>query len=59
MVGFELGILSTFSNFFSSETIEYELARNLPLVDRLLSDVTYQSADNLVNTLLYTYPNLK
>ena len=43
------------------ETIKYELANNKPLVDRLLSDITYQSADNLVDGLTkaneegYTY----
>ena len=38
--------------FFSNrETIEYELARNKALVDRLLSDISYQSADNLVDGL--------
>ena len=31
----------------SSDTIKYELTRNLPLLDRVLSDVPYQSADNL------------
>ena len=45
----------------SSETIQYELERNKHLVDRLLSDITYQSADNLVDALTkaeeegYTY----
>jgi hypothetical protein len=34
-----------------SETIKHELERNRPLVDRLLSDITYQSADNLVDGL--------
>ena len=34
-----------------SETIQYELERNKHLVDRLLSDITYQSADNLVDGL--------
>ncbi len=44
-----------------SETIQYELERNKHLVDRLLSDITYQSADNLVDGLTkaeeegYTY----
>ena len=48
-------------NKFSSETIQYELERNKHLVDRLLSDITYQSADNLVDALTkaeeegYTY----
>ena len=43
------------------ETILKELDRNRPLVDRLLSDITYQSADNLVDGLTkieeegYTY----
>lgn len=43
------------------ETIKYELAHNKALVDRLLSDITYQSADNLVDGLTkaneegYTY----
>ena len=44
-----------------SDTILHELDRNRPLVDRLLSDITYQSADNLVDGLTkleeegYTY----
>ena len=33
------------------ETVKYELERNKPLVDRILSDITYQSADNLVDGL--------
>ena len=33
------------------DTIKYELDRNLPIVDRLLSDISYQSADNLVDGL--------
>lgn len=43
------------------ETIQYELERNKHLVDRLLSDITYQSANNLVDGLTkaeeegYTY----
>ena len=43
------------------DTIKYQLANNKPLVDRLLSDITYQSADNLVDGLTkaeeegYTY----
>ena len=43
------------------ETIKHELEHNLPLVERLLSDITYQSADNLVDGLTraheegYTY----
>jgi hypothetical protein len=47
--------------FVFSDTIQYELDRNRPLVDRLLSDITYQSADNLVDGLTkaeeegYTY----
>ena len=36
-----------------SETIQYELERNKHLVDRLLSDITYQSADNLVSATLH------
>ena len=46
---------------FSRDTIVHELDRNRPLVDRLLSDITYQSADNLVDGLTkieeegYTY----
>ena len=46
-----------FSLFFSifitlfSDTIKHELERNKPLVDRILSDITYQSADNLVDGL--------
>jgi hypothetical protein len=53
-------ILRQLFNFFR-ETIKYELANNKPLVDRLLSDITYQSADNLVDGLTkaneegYTY----
>ena len=52
--------MKTYSNIFR-ETIEYELKRNKELVDRLLSDITYQSADNLVDGLTkleeegYTY----
>jgi hypothetical protein len=48
-------------DYYPTETIQYELERNQPLVDRLLSDVTYQSADNLVDGLTraeeegYTY----
>ena len=38
-------------NHIFRETIKHELERNLPLVDRLLSDVSYQSADNLVDGL--------
>ncbi len=44
-----------------SDTIQYELERNKHLVTRLLSDITYQSADNLVDGLTkaeeegYTY----
>ena len=34
-----------------SDTIKHELERNKPLVDRILSDITYQSADNLVDGL--------
>ena len=34
---------------FLSDTIKHELERNKPLVDRILSDITYQSADNLVS----------
>ena len=47
--------------FACRETIQFELERNRPLVDRLLSDITYQSADNLVDGLTkadeegYTY----
>ena len=43
------------------DTIRHELERNKPLVDRILSDITYQSADNLVDGLTkaeeegYTY----
>ena len=33
------------------DTIKHELERNKPLVDRILSDITYQSADNLVDGL--------
>ena len=48
-------------HFHCSETILHELERNRPLVERLLSDITYQSADNLVDGLTkleeegYTY----
>ena len=38
-------------DYYPVETIQYELDANRPLVDRLLSDVTYQSADNLVDGL--------
>ena len=44
-----------------SDTIKHELERNKPLIDRILSDITYQSADNLVDGLTkaeeegYTY----
>ena len=34
-----------------SATIQSELERNRHLVERLLSDVSYQSADNLVDGL--------
>ena len=37
--------------FYVSDTIKHELERNKPLVDRILSDITYQSADNLVDGL--------
>ena len=43
------------------DTIKHELERNKPLIDRILSDITYQSADNLVDGLTkaeeegYTY----
>ena len=54
--------LNEYVNFhFFRETILKELDRNRPLVDRLLSDITYQSADNLVDGLTkieeegYTY----
>ena len=33
------------------DTIKYELERNMPIVNRLLSDISYQSADNLVDGL--------
>jgi len=48
-------------DYYPTETILHELDRNRPLVDRLLSDITYQSADNLVDGLTkieeegYTY----
>ncbi|TRY80618.1 hypothetical protein TCAL_13247 [Tigriopus californicus] len=48
-------------DYYPSETIQYELERNKHLVERLLSDITYQSADNLVDGLTkaeeegYTY----
>ena len=35
----------------SSEAVKYELEHNKSLVRRLLSDVSYQSADNLVDGL--------
>ena len=38
-------------NFNYRDTIKYELERNRPIVDRLLSDISYQSADNLVDGL--------
>ena len=34
-----------------SETIQYELDRNMEMLSRLLSDISYQSADNLVDGL--------
>ena len=37
--------------FIFSEAIRYELERNAELVSRILSDVSYQSADNLVDGL--------
>ncbi|XP_023322375.1 uncharacterized protein LOC111696859 [Eurytemora carolleeae] len=48
-------------DYYPIDTIKYELTRNLPLLDRVLSDVAYQSADNLVDGLTkveeegYTY----
>jgi len=48
-------------DYYPIDTILHELDRNRPLVDRLLSDITYQSADNLVDGLTkleeegYTY----
>merc|ERR1711953_154235 len=48
-------------DYYPTETILQELDRNRPLVDRLLSDITYQSADNLVDGMTkieeegYTY----
>lgn len=48
-------------DFYPVDTIKHELERNKPLVDRILSDITYQSADNLVDGLTkgqeegYTY----
>ena len=56
-----LGTIISIFCVFCSETIKYELANNKALVDRLLSDITYQSADNLVDGLTkaneegYTY----
>ena len=38
-------------------TIKHELERNKPLVDRILSDITYQSADNLVRLLSSPTPS--
>jgi len=38
-------------DYYPIDTILHELDRNRPLVDRLLSDITYQSADNLVDGL--------
>ena len=37
--------------YYFRDTIKHELERNKPLVDRILSDITYQSADNLVDGL--------
>jgi len=48
-------------DYYPIDTIKYELNRNLPLLGRVLSDVAYQSADNLVDGLTkleeegYTY----
>jgi len=48
-------------DYYPVDTIKHELERNMPLVDRILSDITYQSADNLVDGLTkaeeegYTY----
>ncbi len=56
-----LKISTCYPLFNNRDTIQYELERNKPLVDRLLSDITYQSADNLVDGLTkaseegYTY----
>jgi len=38
-------------DYYPVDTIKHELERNKPLVDRILSDITYQSADNLVDGL--------
>ena len=35
----------------SRDTIKFELDRNKLIVSRLLSDISYQSADNLVDGL--------
>ena len=37
--------------YYPVDTIKHELERNKPLVDRILSDITYQSADNTVDGL--------
>merc|ERR1711962_344195 len=48
-------------DYYPVDTIKHELERNKPLVDRILNDITYQSADNLVDGLTkaqeegYTY----
>jgi len=48
-------------DYYPVDTIKHELERNKPLIDRILSDITYQSADNLVDGLTkveeegYTY----
>jgi len=36
---------------YPTNTIRHELERNKPLVDKLLSDISFQSADNLVDGL--------
>ena len=51
--------MKVFLKKIHSETIQYELERNKHLVDRLLSDITYQSADNLVSATLHTFKHKK
>ena len=49
---FSLLVFTIFiTHAYVSDTIKHELERNKPLVDRILSDITYQSADNLVDGL--------
>ena len=39
------------TSLLSRDTIKFELDRNKLIVSRLLSDISYQSADNLVDGL--------